>query len=126
MKDTDKLIESFGELIYVVAMADGSIQKEELETIEKKLADHKWGKDIKWSFDYEVKKNRSSEELYDRVIHYCQNHGPDPEYQFLLEVIESVAASSTGVDASEKAVMDSFTKDLTRKFREDIEKINKA
>ena len=75
MKNTEKLIEAFGELIYVVAMADGAIQKQELRVIETKLSSHKWGADIKWSFDYEVKKNASVEELYKKVISYCEMHG---------------------------------------------------
>ncbi len=124
MKNTEKLIEAFGELIYVVAIADGGIQKEELEVIENKLATHKWGEDIKWSFDYEVKKNNSIEDLYKKVITYCEMHGPDAEYQFLLNVVEEVAAASNGVDKEEKEVMDGFVNDLTEKFRADIERIN--
>ena len=125
MKNTEKLIEAFGELIYVIAMADGTIQKEELEVIEQKLANHKWGEDIKWSFDYEIKKNRSIEELYDRVITYCEMHGPDAEYQFLMEVIEEVANASNGIEDKEQQVMDDFVRDMTNKFKKDMERINK-
>jgi len=124
MKNTEKLIEAFGELIYVVAMADGAIQKEELSVIENKLANHKWGEDIKWSFDYEVKKNTSVEELYKKVITYCEMHGPDPEYQFLLNLVEEVAAATNGIDKDEKEVMDGFVYDLTEKFRSDLGRIN--
>ncbi len=124
MKDTDKLIEAFGELLYVVAMADGNIQKEELAAIESKLAHHKWGEDIKWSFDYEVKKNRSVEDLYKKVITYCEMHGPDPEYQFLMELVEDIAQASDGVDTQEQAVMDNFVLDLTTQFKKDIDRIN--
>ncbi len=105
-------------------MADGTIQKEELETIENRLSKHKWGEDIKWSFDYEVKNNNSIEDLYKKVVTYCEMHGPDEEYQFLIEVIEEVAKSSDGVDKDEKEVMDNFVIELTNKFKEDIERIN--
>ncbi len=124
MKNTEKLIEAFGELIYVVAMADGAIQKEELTVIENKLAAHKWGEDIKWSFDYEVKKNNSIEDLYKKVITYCEMHGPDAEYQFMLNVVEEVAAASNGIDKEEKEVMNDFVNDLTERFRTDIDRIN--
>lgn len=50
--------------------------------------------------------------------------GPDPEYQFLLEVIDEVAKANKGVEAEEKEVMDSFVLDLTEKFRSDIGRIN--
>jgi hypothetical protein len=70
-----------------------------------------------------VKKNRSVEE-FDRVITYCEMHGTEPEYQFLVDVIEEVANSSAGIDKEEKQVMDDFVEDLTSKFRKDIETIN--
>ena len=124
MKSTDKLYESFGELIYVIAMADGAIQQEELDVIKEKLKNHPWGEDIQWSFNYEVKKENDIEDLYKKVINYCEMHGPDEEYQFLLELVEEVAAASAGVDKDEQAVMDNFVKDLTNKFRTDIERIN--
>ena len=124
MKSTHKLFESFGELIYVVAMADGAIQKEELTIIEKRLSIHKWGKEIKWSFDYEVSKNNSIEYLYKKVIAYCEDHGPDEEYDFLLNVLDEVAKSSDGIIKEEKEKIDGFVNDLTEKFRKDIERIN--
>ena len=36
----EKLYEAFGELLYVVAMADGMIQEEEIETLENVLSEH--------------------------------------------------------------------------------------
>ena len=124
MKLTDKLIEAFGELLYVVAMADGRIQAEELKVVEEKLSSHKWGNEIKWSFDYEVKKNRPLDELYKKVITYCEMHGPEKEYQFLLDLVEDVAKASNGVDEKEQTQMDNFVNDLRRKFKEDIYRIN--
>jgi hypothetical protein len=62
--------------------------------------------------------------LYKKVILYCESHGPDPEYNFLFNVLEEVAASSNGIEESEKAVMDDFKTDLLRKFRADINRIN--
>ncbi len=124
MQNTEKLYEAFGELIYVVAMSDGEIQAEELKVIEEKLANHPWGKDIKWSFDYEVKKERSIEELYKKVITYCEMHGPEKEYQFLIETLEAVAHSSDGIDKDEQKVMDDFTNGLIQKFKADIDRIN--
>ncbi|MGD1843802.1 MAG: TerB family tellurite resistance protein [Salibacteraceae bacterium] len=125
MAATDKLYDAFGELIYVLAMSDGVIEPVELAVIEKKLAEHEWGQAIKWSFDYEVKQNRSLEELYKKVIIYCERHGPDSEYAFLIEVLEEVAHANAEFHASERKVLDSFVSDLTKKFKADIERINK-
>lgn len=126
MSSTDKLYDAFGELIYVLAMSDGIIQPAERAVIERKLAEHQWGQEIKWSFDYEEKQNRSLDELYQKVIISCERHGPDPEYRFLIEVLEEIAEVNLGIQASEKEVMDTFVQDLTLKFREDIERINKS
>jgi uncharacterized tellurite resistance protein B-like protein len=123
MKNKEKLYESFGELIYVVAMADGTIQKEELEVIEKKLSLHPWGKEIKWSFDYEVEKRGDMEALYEKVIAHCETLGPDREYEFLIEVLEDVARASDGIDENEEAVINAV-KDLAKRFRGEIDRIN--
>jgi len=124
MKSTEKLIDAFGELIYVLAMSDGAIQDEELEALNKKLADHKWGKDIKWSFDYEVEKNNPIDDLYKKVILYCEQHGPAEEYDFLFNVLEDVANASNGIEDAERKVMDTFKSDLLVKFKADIKRIN--
>ncbi|KAA3638487.1 MAG: TerB family tellurite resistance protein [Bacteroidetes bacterium] len=126
MKSIEKLYDAFGELIYVIAMADGEIQQEELKAIEERLTNHPWGEAIQWSFNYEVNKNHSIEDLYDKVINYCEMHGPEPEYKFLMEVIEDVAKASSGINAEEQKVMDDFVHDLTEKFKRDIERINQG
>ncbi|MFK7807275.1 MAG: TerB family tellurite resistance protein [Saprospiraceae bacterium] len=123
MKNTEKLYESFGELLYVMAMADGGIQASELAVITEQLARHPWGEDIQWSFNYEVKKQRDLELLYDRVISYCEDHGPDKEYDFLIKLLDDVAAANEGVEEEEQAVVDGFVNDLTKKFKEDIDRI---
>ncbi|MFT4666343.1 MAG: hypothetical protein ACI8YQ_001758 [Polaribacter sp.] len=126
MKNTEKLYESFGELLYVVAMADGEIQASELAVITSKLIDHPWGADIQWSFNYEVKKQRDVDMLYDRVISYCEDHGPEKEYVFMIELMEEVAAASGGVDADEREKMDGFVNDLTERFKNDLGRIQNS
>ena len=123
MKSKEKLYDSFGELIYVLAMADGRVQPEELEVIEKRLALHPWGREIKWSFDYEVEKQGDVEELFERVITFCEMHGPDREYEFLIDILEEVAAASDGIDQQEETVINAV-KDLSERFREEIDRIN--
>ncbi|MEM6345215.1 MAG: TerB family tellurite resistance protein [Bacteroidota bacterium] len=123
MSSKVKLYDVFGELLYVVAMADGGIQEEEVKTLEALLAEHPWGKEIKWSFDFEVKQNASIEDLYRKVILFCQDYGPDPEYQSMLEIMEAMAKASAGIDDKEQAVMDGFVYELTERFRRDIQAI---
>jgi len=125
MTSVQKLYDAFGELIYVVAMADGKIQEEEIAVLEEKLANHPFGENIKWSFDYEVKKSNSINDLYRKVISYCEEHGPTEDYVFLLEVMEDVANAHEGKDAKEQEVLDNFVRHLTEKFKTDIARINR-
>lgn len=120
------LYDAFGELIYLVAMADGIIQPEETTALEEILANHPWAAEIKWSFNYEASKNNNPEDTYKKVIMACHDNGPDPEFQFMQEVMQAVAAASAGVDEKEDAAIKGFIRDLTERFKRDIERIYDA
>jgi len=123
MSNKEKLYEVFGEMVYVVAMSDGIIQPEEKDALDKILKDHPLAQEIEWSFNYEISKHNSLEYLYERVLNYCHQHGPDPEYQFLIEILEAVAKASPQT-MSEKEVIDRFSYELTERFKTDIDKLN--
>jgi uncharacterized tellurite resistance protein B-like protein len=124
MTAKDRIYDAFGELAYLVAKADGLIQPEEVEALEAILGKHPKGKTIKWSFDYERRKHNDPEETYQKVLECCRENGPDPEYLFLIEMLEEIARASAGLDPKEKAVIEGFTNDLTERFKNDIESIN--
>lgn len=111
------LYDAFGELLYVLTKADGVIQDEEVKELQKILKAHPWSKEIIWSFNYESKKDNDLEELYQKVLHACFDIGPDPEYQFMVEVLEAVAESSLGVVAEERALIDRFQHDLVAELK---------
>ena len=111
-----QLHDAFGELIYAVALADGHIQAEETAKLKELLANHPWGKDIQCSFDYETRKGRDVREAYDKALLVLKDHGPDPEYAFLVEVVNAIAEASGGVDAKEKAMIDGFQESLYQHF----------
>lgn len=117
----EKLYEAFGELLYVVAMADGFIQESEITALENVLANNPWAADIKWSFDYKRKKKTSPEEAYYKVLDYCKHAGPQAAYKDMLEVMSAIAKASNGVDEQEQAVVDTFTQTLTERFKKDLE-----
>lgn len=123
MTNKSYLYDAFGELIYLVAMADGGIQQEEISALEKILNNHAWAKEISWSFNYEASKNNNLEDIYKKVIMACHDNGPDPEFTFMIEVMEAVAEASKGKDAAEEARIIGFVHDLTERFRRDIEKL---
>ena len=91
MKANEKLYETLGELLYAVAKADGVIQKEETDKLDQLLASHPWVKEIKWSFNYEVSKNSSVEEIYKKVISFCQGYGPSIVYPEFIDSMKAIA-----------------------------------
>lgn len=119
--DKEKLYETLGELIYVIAQADGVIQDDEITLLEEILANHPWGATIRWSFNYELRKNNDVEDLYKKVINACQDYGPSPEYDQFIEVMNALASASEGIDAHEDKVISNFSKDLIARFIQDTE-----
>lgn len=123
MKANEKLYETLGELLYAVAKADGVIQQEETDKLDQLLASHPWAKEIKWSFNYEVSKNSSVEEIYKKVISFCQGYGPSIVYPEFIDSMKAIAESANGVDGDEDKVMSDFSKDLIAKLQNDLDKI---
>ena len=123
MTKKEQLYDAFGELVYVLAMADGAIQPEEFQQVKHILAQHPQGADIQWSFDYEARQQRPVEEVYQKVIDACQAVGPDPEYPYLIDLLEKVAAVYAGKNQQEDQVISGFTADLLERFRRDVEAI---
>ncbi|ANQ49896.1 TerB family tellurite resistance protein [Flammeovirga sp. MY04] len=121
MSDKEKLYEILGELLFVVAKADGVIQDEERQAIDQYIENHPYGEDIKWSFNYEAKKNTPMEEVYNKVLDYCKHYGPTAEYGEFVNAMKVVAEASDGIDENEAEVMDSFSKELLKRFQQDIE-----
>ncbi len=119
MTDEGKLYETMGELLYAVAKADGVIQNDENEALQDILKNHKWKDEINWSFNYEVSKQRTVEEVYSKVIAVCDRIGPSPLYREFIQAMELVANANNGVDANEEKVMSSFSADLIERFRKD-------
>ena len=124
MTPKERIYDAFGELVYLVAKSDGLIQPEEVVKLEELLLAHPKGREIKWSFDYERRKRNDPEALYKKVIERCRENGPDPEYQFLVEMLEKVAQASAGIDLNEEAAIKGFVHDLTERFKKDIQDIN--
>ena len=123
MTDQEKLYETLGELLFVIAKADGVIQDEERDALTKLLKDHSWATDIEWSFNYEESKQPSIEDLYDKVIIACHRVGPSPIYTEFISSMETVASASNGVDKDEDGLIKSFSADLIKRFSEDIDKL---
>jgi len=121
MTKKERLYEALGELIYVVAMADGIVQKEEMEVLISILKGHSWAENIQWSFDYEHDKSRDIEALYQKVIDTCHKYGPSPIYVDFIETMHQIAEASNGIEKNEAKIIDSFSSDLLSRFKRDLE-----
>ncbi|MCT4582190.1 MAG: TerB family tellurite resistance protein [Flavobacteriales bacterium] len=120
MTEKEKLYETLGELLFVVAKADGVIQEEEKEALNQLLANHSAEHEIKWSFNYEANKNNSVEEVYKKAISFCQHYGPAPEYKEFLEAMKTIADATNGIAPQESKVINSFSNDLLERFQKDL------
>ena len=118
MTSKTRLYDAFGELIYAVALADGLIQQEELDKIDEVLKNHQWGKDVKWSFDYEARKGNDPKDAFEKALDLFKENGPNPDYYNLIDIIERIAVSSQGMDTDEKEVIEGFQTSLRNHFLE--------
>lgn len=123
MSKKEELYETLGELLFVIAKADGVIQEEEKDALAKLLERHSWASEIKWSFQYESSKNSTVEEVYNKVINACHSYGPTPEYEEFIEAMKLVANASDGIDENESNIINSFSKDLIARFQKDIDRL---
>lgn len=123
MTETEKLYETLGELLFVIAKADGIIQDEERTSLNQLLKNHPWASEIKWSFNYEESKESSVEETYNKVINFCHKHGPSPVYNEFIDAMTFIAKSSNGIDQNESNIISSFSTDLIERFHRDVDKL---
>ncbi len=125
MKKDEKIYDVLGEMLYVVAMADGIIQKEEKQALQKFFSNHLQGKEIVWSFEYEENHRSNIEDTYNKVISFCHNYGPSPIYAEFIEAMKIIAEAADGVSNEEEQYINSFSEDLLKRFQNDAEKLIK-
>ena len=118
----ERLYDAFGELIYVVAVADGAVQQQEKVALREVLEGHPWAKEINWSFDYELRKSSNPDEVYEKAMQTFVDHGPDQEYAQLLDVMERISAAYGDVDIDEKEVILNFQYEFKARLQKDLQK----
>lgn len=119
MYSKEKLYETFGELLYAIALADGRIQDAEVSELKEMIKFHPLAKDIFWSFNYEKGKGTTVEAAYNKAIDIFKHHGPAAEYKDFEEILAKVATACEGISPEEKDLIERFRKDLTGTFQND-------
>src|SRR5690606_820639 len=89
--------------------------------LSRLLANHSFGAQIKWSFDYEESKHHSADDVYEKVISFCHGYGPSPVYVEFVDAMQVMAEAANGVDAGEEKMINSFSKRLMDRFQKDAE-----
>jgi len=117
-----RLYQTFGELLYLVAMADGVVTKNEVDKLDEILKDHPASENIKWSFNYEMKSNNSIDDLYKKIIETYSDNGPDEAYDFFISALRQLAAADGNLDKKEEILINQFSSDLIDRFSKDLEK----
>jgi len=120
----ERLYTAFGEIIYLVAKADGIIEESEIEKVKEQVRDHELGKDLLWSFNYEMKKQNDPDDVYKKAIQVLQDNGPDPDYDLLIDLLEKISVSSSGMDEAEANFIMDMEADLRSRIIEDLGRIN--
>jgi tellurite resistance protein len=123
MRKEEKIYEVLGEMLYVVAMADGVIQVEEKDALQKFFGNHSQGEDVVWSFEYEESHKSSIDDVYNKVIDYCHNYGSSPVYVEFITAMQTIAEAANGIDDNESKIINSFSNDLLERFQKDAEKL---
>lgn len=117
-----RLYQTFGELLYLVAMADGVVTQNEIEKLDEILRDHPASEKIKWSFNYELISNNSIEDLYKKIIETYSDNGPDEAYEFFIKALRQLAQADGNLDNKEEILINQFSSDLIQRFSKDLEK----
>lgn len=119
----ERLYDAFGELIYALAMADGLIQPAEIMALDTILQGHAWASQIKWSFNYESTKKLDLKEVYKKALDTFTEYGQQPEYAYLIDILQKVAKASDGIDEAEQEIIERFQQDLRENFIAEMEKL---
>jgi hypothetical protein len=102
MDKKEELYDSFAELIYSVAMADGVIDEEEIAEIKRLTGTHPLGGKI----EHLITNTQPGEEIsivqsYKSTLNLCKTIGNDNEYAFLISVLEDFSKVSKQEDADD-------------------------
>lgn len=109
MNEIEHFYTLFGAFVYKITTTDGSLDNEKEKQIAQKIVNHPYGEAIKTAFDNE--NTNSVEDLYEKVIAFCKEKGPNREYEFLIDVLEVTTNNPS-------------SKKIVEKFKADIHSIN--
>jgi len=114
------LYDAFGELLYSIAKADGSVQNVEIDTLQKLIKEYNGRNNIEFNFNYDLAHSVTLNDAYEKAIQVCIANGPDPEYIHLINMMIEVAKAYMGIVPAEKKLLEKFVSDLKVRFLSDF------
>ena len=103
MNSKEELYDSFAELLFSIAMADGEIDEEETQELNRLIGNHP----LRSRIDNLMKEHDEDSELsivksYKSTLSLCKQLGTDSEYAFLIKVLEDFSKVSKSEEDDEE------------------------
>lgn len=114
----ERFYDAFGELIYAVMKAEGSVNNEDT-VLQESLEGHDYANNIKWSFEYEKRKENKLEAIYEKALSTFKEHGPDREYTYLIEILDNIIQHTQ--NSEDDAQVTDIANNLRAQFVKDLE-----
>jgi len=111
-----ELQEAFGKVAYSLAKIDGEVQQEEIDVLNKIIAQNKWAEQVLTSFNIETKLDNEPNKIFLKAMHVFRKYGENEHYPFFIELLEQIAGAHDGIVPEEQKLIDMFKDTLQEDF----------
>ncbi|MBU2884853.1 hypothetical protein KO507_03625 [Gilvimarinus agarilyticus] len=109
MNNPDEItLDVFGKILYALAMADGGIQKEEREALQKMVDQDDWAHRIKLSFDAAMNLEMDPKMVFYKNMRIFQTLKTDVHMPYFLDLMNRMANAYEGIVPEERALIENF------------------
>jgi len=117
MRNTEKLYNAFGELLYAVIKAEGKARENIIKKLERTVQEYEWGQTAMWSLRYEMGHNATTDEAYQKAFDAFTDFGPFPGYESFFRMVDDIIKKNILGERGKK-VIGRFRKKLMDHFYE--------
>lgn len=107
-KPGNETLEVFGKILYALAMADGSVQKEEIDELHQIVEHNKWAKQIEFSFSMAQNLEMEPKMIFLKNMRVFRTCPINEHYPFFLDLMEKVANAHNGIVPKERNLIENF------------------
>lgn len=99
----------FGKILYALAMADGEVQQEELDELEKIVQEDEWAREIKLSFDSAMELEMDPQIVFFKNVRIFQTLSKDEHMPYFLDLMRRIAEAYDGIVPEEHDLILKFS-----------------